>query len=80
MVILLKGKSTQPFIHFEIPSSDYITAGRRNPNLPGPFGALFCSTGIDAETRIIEFHSIGIGFESKQYDYLRINFLFDFNA
>lgn len=30
----------RPWCHFELPESDYVTGGRRNPDLPGPSGVL----------------------------------------
>jgi hydrocephalus-inducing protein len=30
----------RPWCHFELPESDYITGGRRNPEQPGPSGAI----------------------------------------
>lgn len=30
----------RPWCHFELPDSDYITGGRRNPEQPGPSGAI----------------------------------------
>lgn len=30
----------RPWCHFELPDSDYLPAGRRNPELPGPSGVV----------------------------------------
>jgi hypothetical protein len=30
----------RPWCHFELPESDYISGGRRNPELPGPSGSI----------------------------------------
>jgi hypothetical protein len=30
----------RPWCHFELPESDYVAGGRRNPDLPGPSGVL----------------------------------------
>lgn len=30
----------RPWCHFELPDSDYLSAGRRNPELPGPSGVV----------------------------------------
>jgi hypothetical protein len=30
----------RPWCHFELPDSDYISAGQRNPELPGPSGVV----------------------------------------
>jgi len=54
--IPLRGKVMRPWCHFELPESDYLTAGRRNPELPGPGGTL---TSLDPATRTLEFESLG---------------------
>lgn len=53
----VRARSLLPYCHFELEDSDYIRAGRRNTDLPGPGG----STALDPNTRVIEFHSTGIG-------------------
>eukprot|EP01105_Mastigella_eilhardi_P014617 TRINITY_DN3328_c0_g1_i10.p1 TRINITY_DN3328_c0_g1~~TRINITY_DN3328_c0_g1_i10.p1 ORF type:complete len:4822 (+),score=1153.45 TRINITY_DN3328_c0_g1_i10:606-14468(+) len=55
--IMLRGTSLRPLCHFELDPSDYLSAGRRNPELRGPSGTL---GPLDPETRVIEIHSIGI--------------------
>lgn len=30
----------RPWCHFELPDSDYMSSGRRNPELPGPSGVV----------------------------------------
>jgi len=56
-VVAVRGRSLMPYCHFELEDSDYIRSGRRNPDLPGPFG----SSALDPNTRAIEFISTGIG-------------------
>ena len=34
------GKVLRPWCHFELAESDYISGGRRNPEQPGPSGAI----------------------------------------
>lgn len=59
-VIRLRGRSQMPHCHFELSDSDYISGSRRNPGLPGPGGAP-PGTTLDPNTRVIEFHSVGVG-------------------
>jgi hydrocephalus-inducing protein len=59
-IVAVKGKSTLPYCHFDLEESDYLSAGRRNPELPGPDGAA-SGLGIDSSTKVIEFKSIGVG-------------------
>jgi len=47
----------RPWCHFELPESDYVSAGRRNPELPGPSGAL---EPLDPATKVLEFESLGV--------------------
>uniref|UniRef100_G1MRN0 HYDIN axonemal central pair apparatus protein n=1 Tax=Meleagris gallopavo TaxID=9103 RepID=G1MRN0_MELGA len=54
--VVVKGKSQMPHCHFELENSDYITAKRRNPELPEPRGAV-----LDLKTRVIEFAATGVG-------------------
>lgn len=54
--IPLRGKVMRPWCHFELPESDYLTAGRRNPELAGPGGSL---SSLDPATRTLEFESLG---------------------
>eukprot|EP00079_Xenopus_tropicalis_P024447 XP_012817094.1 PREDICTED: hydrocephalus-inducing protein homolog isoform X1 [Xenopus tropicalis] len=58
-VLTVKGHSVLPFCHFQLEDSDYISKGRRNPELRGPRGAP-SGTTLDPKTRVIEFTSIGI--------------------
>ena len=50
----LNGKVLRPWCHFELGESDYLSGGRRMPNLPGP------STGaVAAGTKTVECTSLG---------------------
>eukprot|EP01135_Chromosphaera_perkinsii_P007876 Nk52_evm68s1020 gene=Nk52_evmTU68s1020 len=62
------GTSLRPYCHFELESSDYITAGRRNPELNDHSG----SPGgvLDPETRVIEFESCGIKIKNIKRFYI----------
>eukprot|EP00755_Sulcionema_specki_P012495 Sspe_Gene.8383::Locus_2861_Transcript_1_1_Confidence_1.000_Length_14125::g.8383::m.8383/K17570/HYDIN; hydrocephalus-inducing protein len=55
--IPLSGKAECPLVHFDLPESDYLTADRRNPELPGPGGKY---GAVDKSTRVVEFHCSGI--------------------
>lgn len=59
-IIPIKGRSLLPYCHFELEQSDYVTSGRRNPDLPGPSGAA-SGLGLDPAIKVIEFNSIGVG-------------------
>ena len=37
---MLASQVLRPWCHFELPDSDYIGGGRRNPELPGPSGSI----------------------------------------
>lgn len=52
----LNGRILRPWCHFEMPESDYLAAGRRNPNMKGPDGDL---GPLDPATRVVEFESLG---------------------
>jgi hydrocephalus-inducing protein len=52
----LNGRILRPWCHFEMPDSDYLSAGRRNPDMKGPSGAL---GPLDPATRVVEFESLG---------------------
>lgn len=58
-IIAVKGRGLLPYCHFELEESDYITSGRRNPELPGPLGAA-SGLGLDPLTKVIEFNCIGL--------------------
>ena len=57
--IPVHGRSLLPYCHFELEESDYVSGGRRNPELRGPRGAHPGST-LDPSTKVIEFKSCGI--------------------
>ncbi|CAF0787663.1 unnamed protein product [Brachionus calyciflorus] len=59
-IIPVKGRGLLPYCHFEVEESDYISSGRRNPDLPGPSGAA-SGLGLDSMTKVIEFNCVGIG-------------------
>lgn len=48
--------SLRPMCHFELPDSDYVTAGRRSDDLRGPGGSV---GPLDPDTKVIEFESLG---------------------
>ncbi|CAG9464033.1 unnamed protein product [Pedinophyceae sp. YPF-701] len=52
----LSGKVKRPWCHFDLPESDYVSAGRRNPEMPGPSGTL---GPLHPSTRVLEFTSLG---------------------
>eukprot|EP00798_Chlamydomonas_sp_ICE-L_P006741 gene6741-3411_t len=54
----LGGKVLRPWCHFELPESDYINAGRRNPEMAGPSGT--AGESLDPATKVLEFDSLGI--------------------
>jgi len=54
-VVILQGRSLLPFCHVDLEQSDYLTSGRRNPNLGVP------QTGIDPSTHVLEFRATGVG-------------------
>ncbi|XP_068116429.1 hydrocephalus-inducing protein homolog [Hyperolius riggenbachi] len=56
---LLRGRSLLPYCHFQLEDSDYISSGRRNPELGGPHGAP-SGTTLDPNTRVVEFTSVGV--------------------
>ncbi|KAF8569703.1 hypothetical protein P879_07051, partial [Paragonimus westermani] len=59
-LITLEGVAKQPFIHFDLHESDYLTAGRRNPELPGPAGTPI-GVPLDNLTKVVEVQTVGIG-------------------
>lgn len=58
-MIPVKGRGLLPYCHFELEESDYITSGRRNPELAGPAGAA-SGLGLDQMTKVIEFNCVGV--------------------
>lgn len=57
--VKLRGRSLLPYCHFELEESDYISGGRRNPELPGPGGAP-PGTTLNPNTKVVEFQSCGV--------------------
>eukprot|EP00727_Mastigamoeba_balamuthi_P008832 m51a1_g4571 putative hydrocephalus-inducing protein homolog (4443) ;mRNA; f:139753-155829 len=55
--VAVRGTSQRPLCHIELEESDYLRAGRRNPELKGPGGRL---GPLDPETRVIEMLSVGL--------------------
>jgi len=58
-MIAVKGRGLLPYCHVELEESDYISAGRRDPDLPGPGGAA-SGLGLDPATRVIELECVGL--------------------
>ncbi|KAG8562376.1 hypothetical protein GDO81_015657 [Engystomops pustulosus] len=58
-VLAVTGRSLLPYCHFQLEDSDYISSGRRNPELCGPGGAP-SGTTLDPMTRVVEFTSVGV--------------------
>ncbi|XP_029109509.1 hydrocephalus-inducing protein homolog isoform X1 [Scleropages formosus] len=56
----VSGRSLLPYCHFHLEDSDYLSAGRRNPDMRGSYGAPTKAT-LDPSTRVIEFTAVGIG-------------------
>ena len=77
-VIELYGESSRPLCHFELEDSDYITGGRRNPELRGPDGKL---GPLDARTKVMEFRSTGVKTKIIKKFYLLnpTNFSYEFS-
>ena len=57
--VAVKGKGLLPYCHFDLEENDYVTSGRRNPDLVGP-GGNGCGIGLDPLTKVIEFKCIGL--------------------
>jgi hydrocephalus-inducing protein len=53
----LDGHVLRPWCHFELPESDYISRGRRRPDLPGPDGTM---KPLDPATKVVEMESLGV--------------------
>ncbi|VDP70949.1 unnamed protein product [Echinostoma caproni] len=62
-VIPLAGVAQQSYIYLDMIESDYLSAGRRNPELLGPLGSSL-GTSLDPTTRVIEFNTVGVGIKS----------------
>lgn len=58
--LAVRGRSLLPDCHFHLEDSDYLSGGRRNPDMQGPNGAPPRAT-LDPNTRVIEVSSVGIG-------------------
>lgn len=65
-IIPLSGLAQQSYIFLDLMESDYLSSGRRNPELPGPLGAP-PGTSLDPSTRVIEFHTVGVGVKNSKY-------------
>lgn len=57
--IVLAGRSLQPYCHFELKDTDYLTSGRRDPTMRGP-GGIPPGNGLNSNTRVIEINVIGV--------------------
>ena len=64
-MIACKGRGLLPYCHMELEESDYLTAGRRDPDLPGPSGAA-SGIGLDQMTKVLEFNCIGLETKSTK--------------
>ncbi|XP_067007991.2 hydrocephalus-inducing protein [Anabrus simplex] len=69
--IEFKGTSAMPLCHFDVEDSDYISSGRRNPKLPGPFG-MSPQFILDPNMKVLEFKVLGIG-ETHTKEFFMIN-------
>ena len=65
--IHVRARSVLPLFHFELPESDYLTAGRRNPELRGPHGQP-PGARLDAATRVLEVQAVGLGEKVVRYE------------
>eukprot|EP01060_Flectonema_neradi_P033529 TRINITY_DN5651_c0_g1_i4.p1 TRINITY_DN5651_c0_g1~~TRINITY_DN5651_c0_g1_i4.p1 ORF type:complete len:4653 (+),score=840.28 TRINITY_DN5651_c0_g1_i4:145-14103(+) len=59
----LSGTAECPLMHIDLPDSDYLTSGGRNPELPTPAGA---TRHLDDATRVIEFDCSGVKVRSTK--------------
>ena len=57
--ISVVARSVLPQVHFELAASDYLSSGRRNPELRGPHGQP-PGARLDPTTRVIEVEAIGL--------------------
>ncbi|KAK9824158.1 hypothetical protein WJX72_008157 [[Myrmecia] bisecta] len=53
----LDGSVLRPWCHFELPLSDYVSSGRRGPEMRGPQGDL---GPLDPATKVFELESLGV--------------------
>mmetsp|Transcript_3107 Transcript_3107/g.11897 ORF Transcript_3107/g.11897 Transcript_3107/m.11897 type:complete len:4490 (-) Transcript_3107:1724-15193(-) len=65
--ISMSGNSTCPIVHFELTPSDYLTNGRRDPELPGPDGSF---GELDPKTKVLELKSCGIRIRNTKRFYI----------
>ncbi|CAH8565959.1 unnamed protein product [Heterobilharzia americana] len=65
-IITITGKSENSILHFDLYDSDYLSSGRRNPELPGPIGTPL-GASLDPFTRVIEFNTVGLGLRKTRY-------------
>ena len=56
----LSGSVSRPWCHFDLPESDYIRSGRRSSTRPAHQGADDASAQVDANTKVLEFESLGV--------------------
>lgn len=57
LVRRLRGTVLRPWCHFELPESDYVSGGRRNPEMPDARGNL---GPLDPATKVLEMESLGL--------------------
>jgi len=55
-----------PYCHFDIENSDYISSSKRSQDLEGPGGSP-PGASLDPNTRVIEFHPIGVNAKHTKY-------------
>jgi len=51
-MVACKGRALLPYCHVELEESDYIAAGRRDPEMPGPGGAA-SGLGLEPMTKVL---------------------------
>nr|XP_031837905.1 hydrocephalus-inducing protein-like [Nomia melanderi] len=59
--IPVAARSLLPYCHFDVEESDYVTAGRRDPTMPGPLGREPEDPALWENIRVIEFKVVGVG-------------------
>jgi adenylate kinase family enzyme len=69
LTVTLHGKSVCPIVHFQLDASDYLSSGRRNPELPTPSSNEFGSLDKNV-TRVIEINSCGIKIRIRKRFYI----------
>ncbi|KAJ8247379.1 hypothetical protein GJAV_G00245710 [Gymnothorax javanicus] len=60
LTLAVSGRSLLPYCHFQLEDSDYLSGGRRDPEMRGPQGAP-PQGALDPNTRVIEITSVGVG-------------------